>query len=116
MIKVKGQVSEIVLSLEDEEPQTADLARLFFQELSKRGNNPIYNLMPDIVSRLSQDENVSRKSFRSVMPFLMSFITRDKHSESLVEKLCFRFATCSNIQQTRDVAFVSHSFQSMRRH
>jgi condensin complex subunit 1 len=105
MIKVKGQVSEIVLSLEDEEPQTADLARLFFQELSKRGNNPIYNLMPDIVSRLSQDENVSRKSFRSVMPFLMSFITRDKHSESLVEKLCFRFATCSNIQQTRDVAF-----------
>lgn len=105
MVKVKGQVSEIVLSLEDDEPRTADLARLFFQELSKRGNNPIYNLMPDIVSRLSQDDAVSRETFRNVIPFLMSFITRDKHSELLVEKLCFRFATCSTMQQTQDVAF-----------
>lgn len=105
MIKVKGQVSEIALSLEDEEPRTVYLARLFFQELSKRGNNPVYNLMPDVVSRLSQDSDVSRETFRNVIPFLMSFIVRDKHSESLVEKLCFRFATCSTLQQTQDIAF-----------
>jgi condensin complex subunit 1 len=105
MVKVKGQVAEMVLSLEDSEPRTADLAKLFFQELSKRGNNPIYNLMPDIVSRLSQDGQVSREVFRRVMPFLLAFITKDKHSESLVEKLCFRFATCADMAQTQDLAF-----------
>jgi len=105
MVKVKGQVAEMVLSLEDPHAPTADLAKLFFQELSKRGNNPVYNLLPDIVSRLSQDSAVSRDTFRRVMPFLMSFITKDKHSESLAEKLCFRFATCDSMAQTQDLAF-----------
>jgi len=58
-------------------------------------------LLPDIVSRLSQDSAVSRDTFRRVMPFLMSFITKDKHSESLAEKLCFRFATCDSMAQTQ---------------
>jgi len=105
MIKVKGQVAEMVLSLEDECVRTADLARLFFQELSKRGNNPVYNLMPDIISRLSQDDSVGRDAFRRVMLFLMGFITKDKHSEALVEKLCFRFPTCTSMAQTQDLAF-----------
>jgi hypothetical protein len=71
------------------------------QELSKRGNNPVYNLLPDIVSRLSQDAEVTRDVFRRVMPFLMGFITKDKHSEALTEKLCFRFATCNSMAQTQ---------------
>jgi len=61
--------------------------------------------MPDIVSRLSQDAQVSRDVFRRVMPFLLGFITKDKHSESLVEKLCHRFATCTDMSQTQDLAF-----------
>ena len=36
MVKVKGQVSNIVLCLEDPDPRIADLAKMFFQELSKR--------------------------------------------------------------------------------
>mmetsp|Transcript_20732 Transcript_20732/g.26961 ORF Transcript_20732/g.26961 Transcript_20732/m.26961 type:complete len:1149 (+) Transcript_20732:2219-5665(+) len=105
MIKVKGQVATMVLCLEDSSKKTSDLARMFFQELGKRGNSPIYNLMPDIVSLLSQDDNVSQETFRNVIPFLMSFITKDKHSESLAEKLCFRFDVCLNLKQIQDVAF-----------
>ena len=77
MVKVKGQISEIALCLEDDEPKTSDLARLFFQELSKRGNNPIYNLMPDIVSRLSS-MGLTKEVFRRVMSFLMNFVNKDK--------------------------------------
>ena len=42
MVKVKGQISELALSLEDAEHGIADLARLFFLELSKkvRGQEP----------------------------------------------------------------------------
>ncbi|KAI9919024.1 hypothetical protein PsorP6_011551 [Peronosclerospora sorghi] len=53
MIKVKGQISEISISLVDEDEGIRNLARLFFFELSKKGNNPIYNMLPDAVGQLS---------------------------------------------------------------
>jgi hypothetical protein len=46
MIKVKGQLGEMAKCLEDEEPRVADLAKLFFTELSTK-DNAIYNNLPD---------------------------------------------------------------------
>ncbi|KAG8732139.1 Condensin complex subunit, partial [Ceratobasidium sp. 414] len=46
MIKVKGQLGEMAKCLEDEDPRVADLAKLFFQELSLK-DNAIYNNLPD---------------------------------------------------------------------
>lgn len=46
MIKVKGQLGEMAKCLEDAEPRIADLAKLFFDELSTK-DNAIYNNLPD---------------------------------------------------------------------
>ena len=46
MIKVKGQLGEMAKCLEDEEPRIADLAKLFFTDLSTK-DNAIYNNLPD---------------------------------------------------------------------
>jgi condensin complex subunit 1 len=46
MIKVKGQLGEMAKCLEDEEPRVADLAKLFFTDLSTK-DNAIYNNLPD---------------------------------------------------------------------
>jgi condensin complex subunit 1 len=46
MIKVKGQLGEMAKCLEDEEERIADLAKLFFTELSTK-DNAIYNNLPD---------------------------------------------------------------------
>ena len=46
MIKVKGQLGEMAKCLEDEEPRLADLAKLFFTDLSTK-DNAIYNNLPD---------------------------------------------------------------------
>jgi condensin complex subunit 1 len=46
MIKVKGQLGEMAKCLEDKEPRIADLAKLFFTELSTK-DNAIYNNLPD---------------------------------------------------------------------
>ena len=54
MIKVKGQVAHMVLCLVDKNQKVCDLACLFFTELSKRSNNPVYNLLSDIISILSR--------------------------------------------------------------
>ena len=46
MIKVKGQLGEMAKCLEDDEPRIADLAKLFFTDLSTK-DNAIYNNLPD---------------------------------------------------------------------
>ncbi len=80
----------------------------FFNELSKRGNNPIYNMLPDTLSCLSRLRVASETApegaaaaeelrpfsaemFRETVRFLIGFINKDKQSESLAEKLLHRF-------------------------
>lgn len=104
MVKVKGNVCEIALCLQDQEPRIRDMARLLFHELSKRTNSPIYNLLPDIVSQLSQ-LNLNQEVFREIMLFLLSFITKDRQNEMLVEKLIQRFPKCTSIHQKADLAY-----------
>ncbi|XP_008583068.1 PREDICTED: condensin complex subunit 1 isoform X1 [Galeopterus variegatus] len=105
MVKVKGQVSEMAVLLIDPEPQIAALAKNFFNELSHKGN-AIYNLLPDIISRLSDPEGgVKEEPFHTIMKQLLSYITKDKQTESLVEKLCQRFRTARTERQYRDLAY-----------
>ncbi|XP_004766763.1 condensin complex subunit 1 isoform X1 [Mustela putorius furo] len=105
MVKVKGQVSEMAVLLIDPAPQIAALAKNFFNELSHKGN-AIYNLLPDIISRLSGPEGgVEEEPFHTIMKQLLSYITKDKQTESLVEKLCQRFRTARTERQYRDLAY-----------
>ncbi|XP_067402039.1 condensin complex subunit 1 isoform X1 [Emydura macquarii macquarii] len=104
MVKVKGQVSEMAALLIDPDKEIVSLARNFFSELSNKGN-AIYNLLPDIISRLSDpDCGVEEESFRTIMRQLFSYITKDKQTESLVEKLCQRFRTARTERQYRDLS------------
>ncbi|KAL7500027.1 hypothetical protein ACHAWT_007982 [Skeletonema menzelii] len=104
MVKVKGQVCEIALCLQDNESTIRDMARLLFHELSKRTNSPIYNLLPDIVSQLSQLD-LKQEVFREIMQFLLSFIKKDRQNEMLLEKLVLRFPKCTTINQKADLAY-----------
>jgi len=104
MVKVKGNVCEIALCLQDQETGIRDMARLLFHELSKRTNSPIYNLLPDIVSQLSQ-LNLKQEVFREIMLFLLSFIKKDRQNEMLMEKLIQRFPKCTSINQKADLAY-----------
>lgn len=95
MIKVKGQVSHVALSLNDPNEAIAELARLFFIKLSERSNNPVYNLLGDIIGVFSQEQGgnaataaadgaavdvpaLSREQFQTTMHFLLSFVQKDK--------------------------------------
>ncbi|NXK07890.1 CND1 protein, partial [Herpetotheres cachinnans] len=107
MVKVKGQVSEMATLLIDPEEAIMGLAQNFFSELSNKASgcswtlfhksgeglgNAIYNLLPDIISHLSDPNcGIEEESFRTIMRHLFSYISKDKQRESLVEKLCQRF-------------------------
>lgn len=104
MIKIKGQVCEIALCLRDPDQRIRDTARLLFHELSKRSNNPVYNLLPDIISQLSLI-NLAQDDFRSILAFLLGYIKKDKQNEMLIEKLCQRFPKCQTISQKADISY-----------
>lgn len=91
----------MTLRLEDEDERISNLAKLFFHELSKKGiahifftkwtgfcsyeflilipfstgANPIYNLLPDILGKLC-NQNLQRESFCNIMQFLIGSIKR----------------------------------------
>ena len=105
----------------DSVDKIAGLAKLFFAELSKKGNT-LYNVMPDIVSRLSDSEKgsfhskmllgvlfeflgVEEENFRTIMKYIIGLIEKDKLLESLVEKLCLRFRATRTDRQWRDISY-----------
>ena len=104
MVKVKGQVCEIALCLRDPDQRIRDLARLLFHELSKRSNNPVYNLLPDIISQLGL-VSISQEDFRDIMAFLLGYIKKERQNEVLIDKLCQRFPKCTSISQKADIAY-----------
>ncbi|GLD63778.1 condensin complex subunit 1 [Lates japonicus] len=94
VLKVKGQVSEVAVLLIDPEPHMTSLALNFFNELASK-DNAIYNLLPDIISRLSDPERqMSSEDFNTIMNAQSSLLTKAV-TESLVEKLCQRFRTAN---------------------
>uniref|UniRef100_A0A8D2NK63 Condensin complex subunit 1 n=1 Tax=Zosterops lateralis melanops TaxID=1220523 RepID=A0A8D2NK63_ZOSLA len=104
MVKVKGQVSEMAALLIDPEEEIVGVAQNFFGELANKGN-AVYNLLPDIISHLSDpNSGIEEESFHTIMRHLFSYITKDKQTESLVEKLCQRFRTARTDRQYRDLS------------
>jgi condensin complex subunit 1 len=119
MVKVKGQISEMALCIVDTEQKIAEMASMFFTELSQKGNT-LYNVMPDIISRLSTpDLNLDEEKFKTIMKFVMGLIQKDRQMESLVEKLCLRFRLSENERQWSDLAYclslLQYSERSLRR-
>lgn len=118
MMKVKGYINEMAICLEDEDERIANLAKLFFHELSKKGNNPVYNLLPDILGKLSS-QNLKEESFCNIMQFLIASIKKDKQMEALVEKLCNRFCGVTDVRLCEYISYclsqLSYTDKSMRK-
>ena len=85
------------MCLNDENDKVKGLASLFFTELSKRSNNPVYNLLGDVISFLSRSESdvsvinnsensghsirtLTQNEFQSTMTFLLSFVKKDRYA------------------------------------
>ncbi|ERS95352.1 hypothetical protein HMPREF1624_08230 [Sporothrix schenckii ATCC 58251] len=103
-VKVKGQLGEMAKCLEDDDKRIADLARMFFTELSTK-DNAVYNHFVDMFSLLSAETALDEESFRRIVRFLLGFVEKDKHAKQLAEKLAARLARCDTERQWNDVAF-----------
>jgi condensin complex subunit 1 len=105
MVKVKGQIVGLALRLLDVDERIADLARLFFHELSRKSSNAIYNVLPDTVSCLSRRDDVPPGDVKRILAFLVGFIEKGWQAEGVVDKLCQRFRTAAGEQEWRELAY-----------
>ncbi|KAJ8099886.1 armadillo-type protein [Lipomyces tetrasporus] len=103
-VKVKGQLGEMAKCLEDDDKSIADMAKMFFTELSRK-DNAIYNGYTDIFSTLSADQGLEEDGLRRILKFLSSFIEKEKHAKQLAEKLAARLPRCESEKQWRDVTY-----------
>lgn len=88
-VKVKGQLGEMAKCLEDSDKKIADMARMFFTELSTK-DNAVYNQFVDMFSVLSADSALSEDAFKKIIKFLAGFI----------EKVCSQLCLANTIYQT----------------
>jgi len=103
-VKVKGQLGEMAKCLEDSDKKIADMARMFFTELSTK-DNAVYNQFIDMFSLLSADTSLSEDAFKKIVKFLAGFIEKDKHARQLSNKLATRLPKAENERQWNDVAY-----------
>ncbi|GFY54758.1 condensin complex subunit 1 [Trichonephila inaurata madagascariensis] len=104
-VRVKSLVSEAAKCIADEEKRVSDVAKYLFTELSKKGNI-IYNIIPDIISTLSDPKaEFSEEKFQIVLRHMLQYIEKEKLVEGLVEKLCVRFTGLSSDVQLHELTF-----------
>lgn len=117
MIKIKTNISEMTKCIYDKDTSIANLTKSFFNELSKKGENPIYNILPDVISKLSADS--SEEIFRDILRFLLSYINKDKQIDQLVDKLCARFKVSSLDKEWRNISYcistLNHTDKSIKK-
>uniref|UniRef100_A0A4Y0API6 Condensin complex subunit 1 n=1 Tax=Anopheles funestus TaxID=62324 RepID=A0A4Y0API6_ANOFN len=105
MIRVKGQISDLALCIVDPVKEIRIITEQFFKEIANK-SNILYNVLPDIISRLSDPNlQLEEEKYHIIMRYIISLISKDKQIESLVEKLCLRFRVTKEVRQWRDIAF-----------
>ena len=80
MMKVKGHISQMARCLEDPDQRVASVARLLFAELARKHGNPIYNLLPDLLSRLSVRISQSPRSASLIAHTRLTFVFSNQAS------------------------------------
>ncbi|KAL1380388.1 hypothetical protein pipiens_014240 [Culex pipiens pipiens] len=105
MIRVKGQISDLAMCIVDPVPEIRTITEQFFKEIAHK-SNILYNVLPDIISRLSDPAlELEEQKYHIIMQHIIGLINKDKQIESLVEKLCLRFRVTVEQRQWRDIAF-----------
>lgn len=74
-VKVKGQLGDMAKCLEDDDKRIADMARMFFTELSTK-DNAVYNHFVDMFSLLSAEPSLDGTALRKIIKFLAGFVEK----------------------------------------
>lgn len=68
MLRVKGNIAEVARCINDENEDIVQTVTRCFYSLSLQNPHPVYNILPDIISNMSNDaQQINEDEFRNVM-------------------------------------------------
>ena len=105
-VKIKAEIADFVLLLDDEDSSIVENAKIFFFELNQKDPLFINNILPDAISRLSRKEEeggISEISFEKFSKYILQFIDKINLIEKLIEKLVLRLRETENEKEVRNV-------------
>ncbi|GBE61722.1 condensin subunit [Babesia ovata] len=107
MVKPRGKLVDAMMFLTlDTHSKVSDCARTFFHEVDRKNANTIYNCFPEMVATLARNRRQqSVKRNLRVLQMLLKFIRRDRQSESIVEKVCFRLQATAPTDRSAIVVY-----------
>ena len=105
MIKVKGEISDIIKLLKDEDPKIREIVKLFLHELHSKDKETIYGLIPEAINRLSEYTHFESKDFEEIAQILVKYVEKDKQIEQLLEKLCSKLCNSTTNSEIRNTAY-----------
>ena len=106
MLKLKGEIVDICMLLEDPDDRIKDQVKLFLYELHSKGSHIIYNLFPKAISRLSKEfKELTKEEFENIAKQLLTYIKLDTQNSQLIESLCKKLKNSMNPIEWRNIAF-----------
>ena len=106
MLKLKGEIVDICMLLEDSDDRIKEQVKLFLHELHSKGGHIIYNLFPKAISRLSKEfSSLSKDEFENIAKNLLTYIKLDTQSIQLTESLCKKLKSSPNSIEWRNISF-----------
>ncbi|XP_063980130.1 condensin complex subunit 1 [Diachasmimorpha longicaudata] len=105
MIRVKGQMSEMALCIVDEDQQIRLDAKHFFNDLAQKGN-VLYNILPDILSRLTTtDVDIPEDDLHEIVKHILGLLSKERETDALLDKIFQRLKMATTDRQCRDLAY-----------
>ncbi|KAK1132275.1 hypothetical protein K0M31_016395 [Melipona bicolor] len=105
MVRVRGQILELALCIIDKDPQIQQDAKQFFKALSQKGN-ALYNVIPDILSRLTDpDLDINESDFQEILKYILNLLQKEKQVDAIIDKICARFQLATTERQWRDFSY-----------
>ncbi|XP_076282236.1 CAP-D2 condensin subunit isoform X2 [Lasioglossum baleicum] len=105
MVRVRGQISELALCIIDNDTDIREEARQFFKDFSQKPN-AMYNVVPDILSRLTDsDLDLKESDFQKIMKYILGLLQKEAHIDSIITKVCARFKFATTERKWRDFSY-----------
>ncbi|XP_017786740.1 PREDICTED: condensin complex subunit 1 [Nicrophorus vespilloides] len=103
MIRAQGHISEMAISIVDEEDDMRQMASNFFVQLSHKANN-LYTVLPDIFTHLC-DKVKDEEQLKTILKFLFGLIDNNKQMESLVDRFCAKYRLSEDENVAKNITF-----------
>ena len=97
MLKMRGQLAEVVLCLLDGE--TKGLVLQFLETFNRKDNAMLFNLLPETLSKLVLMGNLEEMQYKQLVEQVLRYVEKDRQQENMIDKLCLKLLCTAKLEE-----------------